>query len=348
MSERILPQVIPPVRIDYCGILSEWTSVQERDEQKERDLKGVILAAGKGTRLYPVTHHIPKPLLPLANRPTIHYAFDRLKEMGVTDICVVVGEMERQMRDFLGDGSDQGVSLSYVRQTQPQGLAHAVGFTREFVAGEPFVLYLGDAIYGSGFQDYAKRFLESGCANMNIVKAVENPSRFGVANVEGERIVKLVEKPKHPESNLAMAGLYFFGPQIWDVLPSLQPSARGEYEITDAIQMLIDRGETVLAGVYDGVWFDTGTLDSFLETSAFLTQGKPLVDPTAEVEGRVGQKTVIGERATVRCASITDSVVMPGAEVDVRGDIRHAILAGTVRSEGDVSNEILQGEGVPA
>jgi glucose-1-phosphate thymidylyltransferase len=307
-------------------------------------MKGVILAAGKGSRLYPVTHAIPKPLLPLANRPTIYYAFDRLKEMGITDICVVVGEMERQMRDFLGDGSDQGVNLSFVRQTEPKGLAHAVGFAKEFVGGDPFVLYLGDAIYGSGFKSFAERFESSGCANLNIVKAVEDPSRFGVANVEGERIVKLVEKPKNPESNLAMAGLYFFGPQIWDVLPDLQPSARGEYEITDAIQTLIDKGQPVLAGVYDGVWFDTGTLDSFLETSAFLTSGKSLIDPTAHFQGKVGEKSVIGERAEVRCESIEDSVILPGAKVDVGGAIRHAILGGLVTRDSGIEGEILQGE----
>ena len=314
----------------------------------DKKLKGVILAAGKGSRLYPVTYNVPKPLLPLANRPTIYYAFDRLKEMGVTDICVVVGEMERQMRDFLGDGSDQGVSLSYVRQTEPQGLAHAVGFAKEFVGGDPFVLYLGDAIYGSGFAAFARRFHESGCANLNIVKAVEDPSRFGVANVDGERIVKLVEKPKVPESNLAMAGLYFFGPQIWSVLPDLKPSARGEYEITDAIQILIDRGQTVLAGVYEGVWFDTGTLDSFLDTSAFLTDGKSMVDATAEVSGAVHECTVIGERARVKCESISDSVVLPGADVEVSGPIRHAILGGSVREKSAVEGQILQGEGVSA
>ena len=311
-------------------------------------MKGVILAAGKGTRLYPITHTIPKPLLPLANRPTIYYAFDRLKEMGVSDICVVVGEMERQMRDFLGDGSDQGVSLSYVRQTEPKGLAHAVGFAKDFVGGDPFVLYLGDAIYGSGFAGAARRFTESGCANLNIVKAVDDPSRFGVANVEGERVVKLVEKPKEPESNLAMAGLYFFGPQIWDVLPDLKPSARGEFEITDAIQVLIDRGETVLAGIYDGIWFDTGTLDSFLETSSFLAQGKAMVDPTAEVQATLNASVVVGERARLICESISDSVILPGADVEVRGEIRHSILAGRVREEGNVENSILQGEGVTA
>ena len=312
------------------------------------ELKGVILAAGKGSRLYPVTHAIPKPLLPLANRPTLYYAFDRLKEMGVTDICVVVGEMERQMRDFLGDGSDQGVSLSYVRQTQPQGLAHAVSFAKAFVGNSPFVLYLGDAIYGSGFQTFAQKFLTSDCANLNIVKAVDDPSRFGVANVEGDRIVKLVEKPRQPESNLAMAGLYFFRPDIWDVLPDLKPSARGEYEITDAIQMLIDRGQTVLAGVYEGVWFDTGTLDSFLETSHFLTGGKTKIDPTATVDGHAGNGTVIGERAKVRCIDIEDSVVMPGADIFASGSIRHSILAGKVHHEGSIDGQILLGQEVPA
>lgn len=144
---------------------------------KEIRLKGVILAAGKGTRLYPITRHIAKPLLPIANRPTLHYAFDRLKELGITEICVVVGEMGPAMKEELGDGSDYGISLSYVTQTEPKGLAHAVGFAKEFVAGEPFVLYLGDAIYSEGFQSFARRFEESGCANLNIVKPVEDPTR---------------------------------------------------------------------------------------------------------------------------------------------------------------------------
>jgi len=306
-------------------------------------LKGVILAAGKGTRLYPVTHHIPKPILPLANRPTIYYAFDRLKEVGIEDVCVVVGETEGAMRAALGDGSEFDLRLTYVRQTDPHGLAHAVGFAEGFVGGDDFVLYLGDAIYSEGFGAFAKRFKESGCANLNIVKAVEDPSRFGVANVEGERIVKLVEKPKVPESNLAMAGMYFFGPSIWKVLPDLKPSARGEYEITDAIQMLIDRGETVLAGVYEGVWFDTGTLDSFLETSRFLTGGKSMVGD-ATVEGKVAAAAVVGDGAQVACTLISDSVILPGARVMVQGSIRHSVLGGNVAVNGDIEGQILFGE----
>lgn len=296
-------------------------------------MKGVILAAGKGSRLYPVTHHIAKPILPLANRMTIEYALDRLREIGVDDICVVVGEMEDAMRTALGDGSAFGVRLSYVRQTQPQGLAHAVGFAKDFVGDDSFALYLGDAVYSKGFTEFAKRFLSSGCANLNLVKPVADPSRFGVANVEGDRIVKLVEKPAVPESNLAMAGLYFFGPQLWSVLPDLKPSARGEFEITDAIQMMIDRGETVLAGVYDGEWFDTGTLDSFLETSKFLVSGGSKIDPTAIVDGHIGPSVVVGAGAKVRCAGIEDAVILPGADVECAREIRHSVLGGTLKSD---------------
>lgn len=305
-------------------------------------MKGVILAAGKGSRLYPVTHVIPKPLLPLGNRLTLEYAFDQLKEIGVTEICLVVGENEPKMRAALGDGSQFGVKLTYVVQTEPKGLAHAVGFAKEFVGGDDFILYLGDAIYGGDFKAFRQRFEESGCANLNVVQHVADPSRFGVANTDGERIVKLVEKPKEPESDLAMAGTYFFGPEIWDVLPDLPPSARGEYEITDAIQVLIDKGEAVLAGVFDGAWFDSGTLDSFLEVSDFLTKGEPKVE--GEVTGTVGKKTVVGPGAKVQCASIEDSVVLPGAQVKVTGAIRHSILAGPIERDGDLVDEIAHGD----
>ncbi len=295
-----------------------------------RHMKGVILAAGKGSRLYPVTRMIPKPILPLANRMTLEYAFDQLKECGITEICVVVGENENQMKSALGNGSQFGVNLSFVHQTEPQGLAHAVGFAKEFVGQDSFMLYLGDAIYGDSLCKFVNRFIESGCANLNLVKPVDDPRRFGVANVDGERITKLVEKPAHPESNLAMAGMYIFGPQIWDVLPGLQPSARGEYEITDAIQTLVDQGEAVLAGVYEGTWFDTGTLDSFLETTRYLTKNSSIIGDGAIVEGKIGDNVVIGPGATVTCKSVEDSVILPGAHVIVGGDIRHCIFGGSV------------------
>jgi glucose-1-phosphate thymidylyltransferase len=308
------------------------------------NMKGLILAAGKGSRLYPITHIIPKPLLPLANRMTLDYAFEKLREIDVTDIGIVVGENEDAMRKALGDGSSHGVTLTYIRQPEPKGLAHAVGFAKEFVAGDPFVLYLGDAMYGEGFVALKNRFEESGCANLNLVKAVDDPSRFGVANVDGDRIVKLVEKPKTPESNLAMAGLYFFGPEIWDVLPDLKPSARGEYEITDAIQTLIDQGKMVLAGIYSGTWFDTGTLDSFLETSSYLIDGGHRIAASSVVTGEILGNVVVGEAAHLECESIEDSVIFPGANVNVKGKISRCILAGPITSDGDLSESILHGD----
>jgi glucose-1-phosphate thymidylyltransferase len=306
-------------------------------------MKGVVLAAGKGTRLYPITQVIAKPLLPIANRMTLEYAFDRLKECGITEVCLVVGENEAQVRSAVGDGAAFGVTVAYARQAEPKGLAHAVGFAKDFVAGDDFVLYLGDAVYGDSLKPHVDRFRVAGCANLNLVKPVDDPRRFGVANVHGERIVKLVEKPQNPDSNLAMAGLYVFGPQIWDVLPGLRPSARGEYEITDAIQELIDRGETVLAGVYEGAWFDTGTLDSFLETSAYLLAGGSLIGDGAVVTGEVGPNVVVGPGAQVECRSIADSVVFPGSKVRAGGQIRHCLVNGDVDASGDIESEIVQG-----
>lgn len=302
------------------------------------------MAAGKGSRLYPVTHIIAKPLLPLANKPTLAYAFERLKEIDVYEIGLVVGENEQSMREVLKDGSDFGVSLTYIRQPEPKGLAHAVSFAKDFIGDTNFVLYLGDAIYGSGFVELKNQFLDSGCSNLNLVKEVQDPSRFGVANVNGDKIVKLVEKPKVPESNLAMAGLYFFRSEIWNVLPKLQPSSRGEFEITDAIQLLIDEGNLVLAGRYEDEWFDTGTLDSFLETSSFLVNGSQVIGSDVVVEGHVGDHVVIGDGAFVRCNSISDSVILPGARVVSNGDIIHSIIGGSVTSDGTIEAAILHGD----
>jgi len=302
------------------------------------------LAAGKGSRLYPVTHIIAKPLLPLANKPTLAYAFERLKEIDVYEIGLVVGDNEQSMREVLKDGSDFGVSLTYIRQPEPKGLAHAVSFAKDFIGDSNFVLYLGDAIYGSGFVELKNQFLDSGCSNLNLVKEVQDPSRFGVANVNGDKIVKLVEKPKVPESNLAMAGLYFFRSEIWNVLPKLQPSSRGEFEITDAIQLLIDEGNLVLAGRYEDEWFDTGTLDSFLETSSFLVNGSQVIGSDVVVEGHVGDHVVIGDGAFVRCNSISDSVILPGARVVSNGDIIHSIIGGSVELDRTIEAAILHGD----
>lgn len=304
-------------------------------------MKGVILAAGKGTRLYPITQIIPKPLLPIANIPTLQYAFDRLKEIGVTEIALVVGDNEPLIKESLKDGKDFGISLSYVIQTEPKGLAHAVSFARDFVGHDDFILYLGDAIYDSPLTELKNRFIESNCENLNMVMPVEDPRRFGVANVEGEHIVKLVEKPQNPESNLAMAGVYFFKQKIWEVIPELKPSARGEYEITDAIQLLIDKHYTVLAGVYTGKWFDTGTLDSFLECSAYLIKGGVRIGRNSFVNAALGNSVCVGDNCKVEALHIEDCVIFPGSNVKTKGTIKHCLIYGNVEHEGNLINQII-------
>ncbi len=307
-------------------------------------MKGVILAAGKGTRLYPVTKVIAKPLLPLANRMTLEYAFDQLKDCGITEICLVVGENEEEMRAALGDGSNFGINLHYVRQINPLGLAHAVGFAKDFLGDDEFMLYLGDAVYSQSLRPFVDQYRSSGAKNLNLVKWVDDPRRFGVASLDGERITKLVEKPANPDSNWAMAAMYIFGPELWNVMPDLQPSARGEYEITDAIQLLVDRGHLVVAGKYEGEWFDTGTLDSFLATSRFLAGEAGSVDPSAKLDGDLGANVILGKNSHVECAEIRNSVILPDASIAVEGVIDGCLLGGDITVDGDLINAIRYGD----
>jgi glucose-1-phosphate thymidylyltransferase len=307
-------------------------------------MKAVVLAAGKGTRLYPITRHIPKALMPLANKLTIEYVFDRLKEIDATDICLVVGENEAAIKKALGSGKQFGVKLSYARQPEPKGLAHALSFAKSFVRNVDFVLYLGDGLFSPGFRDHADRFQKENCANLNLVQWVDDPRRFGVAELEDDRILRLVEKPTHPRSNYVMAGVYFFRKEIWVAIAKLKPSARGEYEITDAIQALIDDGQKVLAGQYQGKWFDTGTRESFLKASALITQRTNLIHPTSTVSAEIGPDVVIGENAKLRCNGIENSTIHPDADVEVEGSIIDSIIAGNVRSKSDVIGAIRYGD----
>lgn len=307
-------------------------------------MKAVILAAGKGSRLYPATKAIAKPLLPLANRMTLEYAFDQLHECGITEVCIVVGENEPQMREALGDGRMFHLSISYVNQPEARGLAHAVGYAKDFVGDDDFVLYLGDAIYTHPIKPFVDQFKASGCANLNLVKWVDDPRRFGVANIEHGRIVKLVEKPQNPESNWAMAGFYVFGPELWTIMPALKPSWRNEYEITDAIQLLVDKGYVVEPGQYEGTWFDTGTLDSFLETSRYLTEGKPHVAPDAVVEAPYEGHVVVGSGAHVKAERLEDCVILPGARIESDGPLIGCLLGGELNLPGGLSGAIKYGD----
>ncbi len=231
--------------------------------------KAVILAAGKGTRLRPHTHTLPKPMIKLANKPLLEIIINYLKAGGIKDICIVVGYKKEDIMSYFGDGNELGVKITYVEQKERRGIAHAVKFAKPFVGEDPFLLYLGDNLVFTPMDDILKKYYESGAdVLLNLVK-VSDPERFGVPsfNKNGE-IVRLIEKPKNPPSNFAVIGVYVFKypKKLFEIIEKQKPSARGEYEITDAIQALMDGGDKVL-GFEAEHWFDTGKVEEFLDAN---------------------------------------------------------------------------------
>jgi glucose-1-phosphate thymidylyltransferase len=306
-------------------------------------VKAVVLAAGKGSRLFPITRHIPKPILPLCGKPTLAYAFEKLVEAGATEVALVVAPDFARIQEALRDGSDFGIDLSYWVQDTPQGLAHAVKSAKEFCGSDKFLLYLGDAVYDRPLKPYCDTFASSTASSLCLVKQVEDPRRFGVAELEGERIVRLEEKPQQPKSDWAMAGLYCFDHSIWEAIDLIEPSQRGEYEITDAIQWLIDQGQTVLAGRYTGRWFDTGTLTSYLETTRHLIQdhGKPeFTDLGIDID----ETSFVHVGSSVKAQSVRGSVVLPESDVTVSGRIENSLIAGNVNWDGDLIGKVIYGD----
>ncbi len=268
-------------------------------------MKGLILAAGRGTRLRPLTHTRPKPAIRVAGRPIIHYGVENLLAAGIREIGVVVSpETEKDLRVTL-----EGYGVRFLLQEEPQGLAHAVGVAAGFLGKEPFVLYLGDNLFQKGIRYLLDHFAPGVAAVVALVR-VANPGQFGVAVVEGDRIVRLLEKPKDPPSNLAVAGAYVFGPEILEVIPELKPSARGEYEITDAIQTLIEAGRRVIGVEVRGWWKDTGRPEDLLDANRLL-----LEELEARVEGEVRESTLTGRVVVEKGARVVKSVVVGPAYI---------------------------------
>ena len=232
-------------------------------------MKAIILAAGKGTRLYPVTLTMPKPLVPVANKALIKYAIETLTNMGATEIGLVVHSLDSPIRQALGDGlSTVGVPLTYIEQANPRGLAHAVKVAQPFLGDEPFLMYLGDNIFQDSMKALTTRFKETGAGAAIALTEVPDPTRFGIAELEGDHVKRLVEKPKDPPRNLCIVGVYAFGPEIFESIERTPPSARGEVEITDAIQGLIDAGLEVRKYEIEGWWKDTGKPEDVLDLIA--------------------------------------------------------------------------------
>lgn len=240
-------------------------------------MKGVILAAGKGTRLRPVTETIPKALVEVGGKPLIQHSLEKLKEAGVADACIIVSYLSEKVKEFLGDGSRFGINVTYATQDKPLGLAHAIACSKEFVGEEPFVVLLADNLFEESMARLSNSHAESGSDISIVVTEVENPSQFGVVDADAEgNIKKLIEKPPEPPSNLAITGIYFFSsPKIFQIIETLEPSARGEFEITDAIQKAIESGWKVGYIKLPGWWKDAGNFEDIKEAELLLSGDEP-------------------------------------------------------------------------
>jgi glucose-1-phosphate thymidylyltransferase len=311
-------------------------------------MRGLVLSGGAGTRLRPITHTSAKQLVPVANKPVLFYGLEAMRDAGIEEVGIVVGETHAEIEAAVGDGSRFGLRVTYLRQEAPRGLAHAVLISETFLGDQPFVMYLGDNLLKEGIAPFVSAFQASAPDALILLQKVKDPSAYGIAELQGERVVQLVEKPVEPRSDLALVGVYIFTPAVFESVKAIPYSARGELEITDAIQHMIDRGLRVEPHTVSGWWKDTGKLDDMLEANRLVlstiesdVRGE-LVDCLLEGPVRVGEGSRL-ERCTVRgpvvigagCrladtfvgpyTAISDGVVIEEAEVE------HSIILGNSR-----------------
>ena len=318
-------------------------------------MKGLILAGGSGTRLRPITHTGAKQLVPVANTPILFYGLQHMADAGIREVGMIVGDTAEEIRTAVGDGSAWGLEVTYLPQDAPLGLAHAVLIAHDFLGDDDFVMYLGDNLLRDGITRFVKGFeahratAGDQAAAQILLAPVPDPQRFGVAELGADGSVKaLVEKPEVPPSDLALVGVYLFDPTIHEAVRAIEPSERGELEITDAIQWLIDNGHRVRHEILDGWWLDTGKLTPLLEANRLLLelvepQNAGKVDDESTLEGRVDiaegaeiiRSTVRGPAVIGAGTRVVDSYIGPFTSVDhdceINGsELEHSIvLAGS-------------------
>jgi glucose-1-phosphate thymidylyltransferase len=307
-------------------------------------MKGLILSGGKGTRLRPLTFTQAKQLVPVANKPVLFYGIESLKEAGISEIGIIVGDTSEEIMQATGDGSRWGLNISYIEQDAPLGLAHAVKISERFLNGEPFVMYLGDNILKSGITSLVEEFKQKKPNSLILLTEVPNPQMFGVAELEGGRVVRLVEKPKKPASNLALVGVYMFDAHIFEAVKAIKPSWRNELEITDAIQYLVEHGFDVQPHLVTGWWKDTGKIEDILEANRLILEtvsgsNKGQVDSASRINGQVVlEKGVVVKSSIIRGPAIigensevVDSYIGPSTSIQndcriVNTEIEHSIV----------------------
>ncbi len=269
-------------------------------------MKGLILSGGKGTRLRPLTFTSAKQLLPVANTPVLFRVIQAIRDAGISDIGVVIGDTGEEIKAAAGDGSRWGVRLTYIPQPAPLGLAHAVKISRDYLGDERFVMFLGDNVIQGGIHSLIRQFADSTYNSQIVLTEVTDPRQYGVAVLDNQgRITRLIEKPKDPPSNLALVGIYMFDRHVFDAVEAIKPSWRNELEITDAIQWLVSNGFSVYPYVHKGWWVDTGKAVDMLEANSLV-----LSELTPCIEGSVDSDSSVDSRVTINAgAQIINSVV---------------------------------------
>jgi glucose-1-phosphate thymidylyltransferase len=331
------------------------------------DLKGLILSGGKGTRLRPITHTSAKQLIPVANKPVLFYGIEAMAQAGIKDVGIIIApETGAEIRATAGDGSRFGVNLTYIVQNEPLGLAHAVLTAEPFLGEAPFVMYLGDNLLQGGIEDLVAAFRKSGPDALILLTQVPDPDQYGVAELRDGAVVRLVEKPAEPKTDLALVGVYMFTSVVHAAARAIEPSGRGELEITDAIQHLVDKGHRIEPHIVQGWWKDTGRLEDMLaanrlvldtiearvegELIASQVDGRVVIERGARLERStvrgpaiigagarltdcyIGPYTAIGERCVVENAEVEHSILLAGSIVrDLAGRMESSLLGRNVR-----------------
>jgi glucose-1-phosphate thymidylyltransferase len=309
-------------------------------------MRALVLSGGEGSRLRPITHTSAKQLIPIAGTPILFHALEAIAETGIREVGVVVGQTADEVRAAVGDGARWGLEITFIQQEAPLGLAHAVLTARSFVQGQPFLMYLGDNVLLEGLTRFVEEFERTRPDAQIFLARVPEPERFGVAVLEGDRVVRLVEKPREPISDLALVGVYLFDDSILEAADSLEPSARGELEITEAIQWLVDHGKSVRAEMVEGWWKDTGKPDDLLEANRMMlsvlegsidgtleettTEGTVVVAASATITG----SALLGPLVIGPGVVIDDSTIGPDVSIEHGGRIARSQIADSIVMEG--------------
>jgi glucose-1-phosphate thymidylyltransferase len=275
-------------------------------------MKGLVLSGGKGTRLRPITYTSAKQLVPVANKPVLFRVIESIRDAGITEIGVVIGDTGDEVRAALGNGKRLGVQITYIPQDEPRGLAHAVKISRDFIGDDRFVMFLGDNCIQGGIATLIRQFAGNDYNAQIVLKQVADPRQFGVAELDDDgRIRRLVEKPREPQSDLALVGIYMFDHHIWEAVESIRPSARGELEITDAIQWLVGHQYRVYPYVHQGWWIDTGKKDDMLEANRLiLEEMEPRIDGYVDRASQLIGKVIIEAGAEVINSTIRGPAII--------------------------------------